>query len=124
MKRTLMDRCAQAYQDGLDAYAELERKLRAAQSATANVPLRIPSVQEARARLAEAHPVLCRIGEALAFLPALAVQLTEERRVAGNLRRQALESGVKLRYEPDDEEADPAATGSGPRRAVRGRPRA
>jgi len=106
VKCAAIDRGVRAYQDGLDAYAELEQKLRAAQSATAEVPLRIPSVQEARARLAEAYPVLSRIGEALAFLPALALQLREERRVSGNLRRQALQCGVKLRYEPADEEED------------------
>ncbi len=106
MKRTVNDRCVRAYRDGLDAYSELERNLRAAQSATAEVPLRIPSIQEARARLAEAYPILSRIGEALAYLPALALQLAEERRVSKNLRRQAEAYGVKLRYEPEDDETD------------------
>ena len=106
MKRTATGPGARAYREGLAAYSELERKLRAAQSAASEVPLRIPSLEEARARLAEAHPILSRIGEALAFLPALALQLTEERRVSGNLRRQAEACGVKLRYDPEEGETD------------------
>ena len=99
MKRTEIDECVQAYRDGLDAYSELERNLRAAESATAEVPLRIPSVQEARARLAQAYPILSRLGEALAFLPALASQLIEERRISGTFRRQAKAKGLKFRYD-------------------------
>ncbi|HEV7671252.1 MAG TPA: hypothetical protein VGS22_22265 [Thermoanaerobaculia bacterium] len=105
-KRTAIDQCVRAYQDGVDAYAALEKNIRAAESATAEVPLRIPSVREARAHLAKAFPILSRLGEALAFLPALAIQLTEERRISGTFRRQAKEKGVTYRYEEDEDGED------------------
>jgi len=105
-KRTDVDQCVRAYQDGLDAYAALEKNIRAAESATAEVPLRIPSVREARAHLKEAFPILSRLGEALAFLPALAIQLTEERRISGTFRRQAKEKGVGYRYDEDEDGED------------------
>ena len=103
-KRTDVDRCVRAYQEGLDAYAALEKNIRAAESATAEVPLRIPSVRDARKHLAEAFPILSKLGEALAFLPALAIQLTEARRISGTFRRQAREKGVRVRYEDEDGE--------------------
>ncbi len=105
-KRTDVDRCVRAYQDGLDAYAALEKNIRAAESATAEVPLRIPSVREARAHLAKAFPILSRLGEALAFLPALAIQLTEARRISGTLQRQAKGKGVKYRYDGGEDGED------------------
>lgn len=109
MKRSEIDECVQAYRDGLDAYSELEKNLRAADSAAAEVPVRIPTVEEARARLAEAYPILSRLGEALAFLPALASQLIEERRISGTFRAQAKAKGVTYRY---DEREKPALEGT------------
>ncbi len=105
-KRTEIDEYVQAYQDGLDAYVALEKSIRAAESATAEVPLRIPSLRDARAHLAEAFPILSRLGEALAFLPALAIQLTEQRRISGTFRRQAKEKGVKVRYDESEDGED------------------
>ncbi len=105
-KRTDVDRCVRAYQKGLDAYEALEKNIRAAESATAEVPLRIPSVRNARAHLAKAFPILSKLGEALAFLPMLACQLKEERRISGTFRREAKRTGVKHRYEDADEGAD------------------
>lgn len=106
-KRTDVDRCVRAYQEGLDAYAALEKNMRAAESATAEVPLRIPSVREAQAHLAKAFPILSKLGEALAFLPALAIQLTEERRISRTFRSQAKRQGVKYRYDDAGDDAEP-----------------
>lgn len=110
-KRTDIDRCVRAYQVGLDAYEALEKNIRAAESATAEVPVRVQRVRDARAHLAKAFPILSRLGEALAFLPGVAGQLAEERRISGTLRRQAERQGVKVRYdgaEPEEgDEAEP-----------------
>jgi len=105
-KRTDVDRCARAYRQGIDAYAALEKKIRAAEAATAEVPVRVASVRDARAHLAMAFPILSRLGEALAFLPALAIQLTEERRISETLRRQAKGNGVEIRYDEDEDGED------------------
>jgi hypothetical protein len=109
-KRSAIDQCVRAYQNGVDAYAALEKNIRAAESATAEVPL--TSVREARAHLAKAFPILSRLGEALAFLPALAIQLTEERRISGTLRRQAKEKGVAYRYDEDENGEDWSEVGT------------
>ncbi len=104
MKRTAIDKCVQAYREGVEAYSALEKNLRAADSAAADIPLRIPSVREARARLAEAYPILSKLGEALAFLPALAIQLAEEQQISEPLRAQTLRAGKKYR---DGEQENP-----------------
>ncbi|HEV7667138.1 MAG TPA: hypothetical protein VGS22_01325 [Thermoanaerobaculia bacterium] len=105
-KRSEIDRCVRAYREGIDAYAALEKNMRAAESATAEVPVRVASVRDARAHLAEAFPILSRLGEALAFLPALAILLTEERRIYETFRRQAKDKGVECRYDEDEDGED------------------
>ncbi|HXU30195.1 MAG TPA: hypothetical protein VN851_06435 [Thermoanaerobaculia bacterium] len=103
MRRTEIDRCVRAYQVAVDAYAALETNIRAAESATAEVPVRVARVRDARAHLAKAFPILNRVGKALALLPELAILLTEERRISETLRRQAKGQGVACR---DDEDED------------------
>ncbi len=106
MKDSEIDDCVRAYCDGIDAYLDLEKSLKAAAVAAANVPLRIPSVLAARENLAAAKSPLKQLADSLTFLPKLVGQLRKERILSKAVRSQALAKGVALRYEDAEDETD------------------